>query len=252
MKAPEETVHSILGGALRIVQPRAGYRFALDSILLSRFAGVRPRDRVLELGAGCGVISAVVAALRRPREIVAIELQPELAQAAARTAALNRLDIVRVVQGDLRTRWLASVAPASFDCVIANPPYRAAGSGRESPNLSRRIARGGGGATLAEFLAAAGRYAADRGRLAIVFDATRAAELIVKMAAHALEPKRMRFVHPLPGAPAASVLIEARKGGRSEVIVEPPLIVHIRAGIYSDEARHILHNGVSCDGGSND
>jgi tRNA1Val (adenine37-N6)-methyltransferase len=250
--AQEETVDSILGGALRIVQPRDGYRFALDSILLSRFAGVRSRDRVLELGAGCGVISAILASVRRPREIVAIELQPALAQAAARTAALNRLDNVRVVQGDLRARRLAGAAPASFDFVIANPPYRAAGSGRESPNLSRRIARGGAGATLAEFLAAARRYAADRGRVAIVFDATRSAELIAQLAAHALEPKRMRFVHPLPGVPASSVLIEARKGGRSEATVEAPLIVHTRPGIYSDEARYLLNDGIPRDGGPNE
>lgn len=250
--APEETVDSILGGALRIVQPRDGYRFALDSILLGRFAGVRSRDRVLELGAGCGVISAILAAVRRPREIVAIELQPALARAAARTVALNCLDNVRIVQGDLRARRLAGAAPASFDFVIANPPYRAAGSGRESPNLSRRIARGGAGATLAEFLAAARRYAADRGRVAIVFDATRTAELIANLAAHALEPKRMRFVHPLPGVPASSVLIEARKGGRSEATVEAPLIVHTRPGIYSDEARCLLNDGIPRDGGQNE
>lgn len=249
MMAPEETVDSILGGALRIVQPRNGYRFALDSILLSRFAGVRSRDRVLELGAGCGVISAILASARRPREIVAIELQPALARAAARTVALNHLDNVRVVQGDLRARRLAGAAPASFDFVIANPPYRAAGSGRESPNLSRRIARGGAGATLAEFLAAARRYAADRGRVAIVFDATRTAELIVKLAAHGLESKRMRFVHPLPDSPASIVLIESRKGARSEVTVEAPLIVHTRPGIYSDEARGLLNDGIPRDGG---
>ncbi len=237
---------------MRIVQPRDGYRFALDAVLLARFAAPRPRDRVLDLGAGCGVVSAIVAALRRPREIVAIELQPELAQAAARNAELNRLESIRVIEADLRAPLIAGVAPGSFDLIVANPPYRAAGSGRESPNLSRRVARGGAGATLAEFLAAARRYAVNRGRVAIVFDATRAAELIALMIANSLEPKRLRFVHPLPGAPAASVLVEARKGGRAEVTVEPPLIVQARPGVYSDAARALLYDGIARGGGSSD
>src|ERR1700749_5143470 len=62
-----ETIDTILGGALAIRQPENGYRFRLDSILLARFASVRPRDRVLELGAGGGVISIVIAAPRHPK-----------------------------------------------------------------------------------------------------------------------------------------------------------------------------------------
>ena len=73
-----ETLDTILGGALSIVQPFSGYRFSIDSILLGRFARPRARDRVLELGAGCGVISIMLAAFYQPREVVALELQPEL------------------------------------------------------------------------------------------------------------------------------------------------------------------------------
>ena len=61
----DESLDTILGGALSVVQPRDGYRFSVDSILLARFATARSRDRVLELGAGCGVISLVIAATAR-------------------------------------------------------------------------------------------------------------------------------------------------------------------------------------------
>jgi phospholipid N-methyltransferase len=47
--------------------------------LLARFVRPRAADRVLELGAGCGVVAVMLAALYHPREIVAIELQPRLA-----------------------------------------------------------------------------------------------------------------------------------------------------------------------------
>ena len=235
-----ETHDKILGGTLAIVQPRAGYRFAIDAILLGRFAQPRSRDRVLDLGAGCGVVSVMLAALHRPREVVALELQSDLAEMAARNATLNGLSMVRTVCADLRTHRIEGLEPATFDLVVANPPYRALHSGRESPNHSRRIARGEREATLAEFVAAAARHASHGAKAAFVFTAARSAELIAALSVHALEPKRIRFVHPRIGMRASTILVEARKGGGVEVELEPPLILYSSPGIYTDEARELL------------
>jgi tRNA1Val (adenine37-N6)-methyltransferase len=235
-----ETTDSILNGALTLVQPRNGYRFSIDSILLGRFVRVRKRDRVLELGAGCGVISVMIAALWLPREVVAVEIQPDLAAIAKRNAALNQLDSIRVISADLRARRIEGLAPASFDVIVANPPYRALGSGRRSPNPGRRVAREERAATLADFVAAAKRFAANGAKVAFVFDASRSAELLRCLAAHSLEPKRIRFVHPRVDAPAATILVEARKDGGIEVAIEPPLMLYDRPGVYSDEARELM------------
>jgi tRNA1Val (adenine37-N6)-methyltransferase len=237
-----ETIDTILGGALTLVQPRNGYRFSIDSILLGRFVRVHQRDRVIELGAGCGVISVMIAALWHPREVVAIEIQPGLAAMAARNAILNRLDSIRVLNADLRARRIDGVAPASCDLVLANPPYRALRTGRTSPNPSRRTARDESTATLAEFVNAAKRYAANGARVAFVFKASRSAELLRCLAENTLEPKRIRFVHPRADAPAATILVEARKGGGIEAAIEPPLIIYDRPGVYSDEALELMQN----------
>lgn len=236
----EETLDSILGGALRLYQPRRGYRFSVEAVLLARFAAARRASRVLELGAGCGVVSIMLAALHHPREVVALELQSDLAEMAARSAALNDLGMVRTICADLRTRLIEGLEPATFDLVVANPPYRALRSGRESPNHSRRVARGERGATLAEFVAAAARYASHGAKATFVFTAARSAELIATLSAHALEPKRIRFVHPRIGLAASTILVEARKGGGVEVEVESPLVLYSHAGVYTDEARRLL------------
>ena len=185
----------------------------------------------------------MLAALWHPREIVAIEIQPELAAIAERNATLNGLAAMRVICADLRARRIDGLAPASFDLVIANPPYRALRSGRESPQPGRRIARGESSATLAEFVAAAKRYAAHGAKAAFVFDASRSAELLGCLAANSLEPKRIRFVHPRAGARATTILVEARKGGGIEATIEPPLFLYERPGVYSDEARELMQNG---------
>jgi tRNA1Val (adenine37-N6)-methyltransferase len=243
MNSRGQTLDSILGGRLRVLQPAHGYRFSVDSILLGRFAQARTRDRVLDLGAGCGVVSLMIAALSNARAIVALEIQPALAALIARNAELNGLAQVSALEADLRERRIAELAPASFDLVVANPPYRAAQTGRESPNRSRRIARGSAEGSLSDFVAAAARYARYRGRVAMVFAAARSAELISELRAHALEPKRIRWVHPRVELPASTILIEARKSGGIEVAIEPPLVMYSRPGVYSVEAAELLGAG---------
>lgn len=50
-----------------------------------------------------------------------------------------------------------------------------------------------------------------------------------------LEPKRMRLVYPYVDKPANMVLIEAVKGGNSQLKVEEPLIVYNKDGSYTAE-----------------
>ena len=235
-----ETQDTILDGSITLIQPKHGYRFSIEAILLARFARASTRDRILELGAGCGVVSIMIAALHRPREVVAIEIQPSLAEMITRNAAINKLDSVTAVNADLRQKKIASVEPASFDLIVANPPYRAAATGRENPDHSRRVARGESTATLIDFVAAARRYARNRGRVAFVFTARRSAELISAMRSKQLEPKRIRFVHPQIAIPASVMLVEARVGGGIEVAIEAPLILYECPGIYTAEARALL------------
>jgi tRNA1Val (adenine37-N6)-methyltransferase len=236
----DETRDTILDGRITLIQPAHGYRFSIEAILLGRFARANARERVLELGAGCGVVSIMIAALHRPREVVAIEIQPPLAATIARSAALNGLKSVNAVCADLRDRKVAGVEPAGFDLIVANPPFRAAAAGRENPDHSRRVARGESAAGLEDFVAAARRYGRRGARVAFVFTARRSAELISAMRSKQLEPKRIRFVHPRIAMPASVMLLEARVGGGVEVTIEPPLILYDRPGIYSAEARAIL------------
>ncbi|MGC2492982.1 tRNA1(Val) (adenine(37)-N6)-methyltransferase [Candidatus Binatus sp.] len=235
-----ESRDTILDGSITLIQPTHGYRFSIEAILLARFAHANTRDRVLELGAGCGVVSIIMATLHRPREVVAIEIQPALAAMIPRSAAINQLKSVNAVNADLRHKKIPGVEPASFDLIVANPPYRATASGRENPEHGRRVARGEGETVLMDFVAAARRYARSGGRVAFVFTARRSGELISAMRSKQLEPKRIRFVHPRITTPASVMLVEARVGGGIEVAIEPPLILYERPGIYTAEARALL------------
>ena len=77
----------------------------------------------------------------------------------------------------------------------------------------------------------------------MIFTAGRAADLLVELRAKALEPKRLRFVHPDADSPATSIMVEARKGGGVEARIAAPLILWQKPGVYTDEARSILTTG---------
>jgi tRNA1Val (adenine37-N6)-methyltransferase len=76
--------------------------------------------------------------------------------------------------------------------------------------------------------------------VAAIFPAARALELGAALRARDLAPARVRFVHPREGAPASRVLVEAERGGRATLVVEPPLVVHADGERFTPEARAML------------
>ncbi|MGD0585839.1 MAG: methyltransferase, partial [Oryzomonas sp.] len=99
MKPKEsETIDELRTHDLRIVQPKEGYRFSLDPLLLCDFAGAGSEGRIIDLGTGCGIIPLILARKIPDASLVGVELQEEMAGLAARNVALNgfrdRIEVV--------------------------------------------------------------------------------------------------------------------------------------------------------------
>ncbi len=228
-----ETLDSLFGGRLSLLQPRRGYRFSIDAPILAHFAAPGLREPVVDLGAGSGVISLILAFKFGLGRITAIELQPRLAGLARRNVAANGLEErIRVVEADLTE--LASLPAGSAASVVCNPPYRRLGSGRVNPAAEAAVARHEVRASLPQVAAAAAHLLAAKGRLYVIYPAGRLAALLTALRERELEPKRLRFVHSRQGEGAVLVLVEALKGGGEGLKVEAPLIVY-RDGGYGDE-----------------
>jgi tRNA1Val (adenine37-N6)-methyltransferase len=137
----DKTVDELQAYGLKIIQPRNGYRFSVDPLLLCDFAGIREAEEVVDLGTGCGVIPLILARKAREATMTGIEIQKEMAVLAGRNVRLNaladRIAIVNADVADIKKHFTAS----SFDLVVANPPYRKRGTGRISPKPGRDDAR---------------------------------------------------------------------------------------------------------------
>jgi tRNA1(Val) A37 N6-methylase TrmN6 len=236
----DETIDELRRFNLRLAQPRDGYRFSLDPLLLADFAGVRNDEKVIDLGTGCGVIPLVLARQFDTARFVGVELQEEMAALAARNVELNGLSgRVEIVADDvlsLRKRYPVS----AFDRVLANPPFRKSGSGRVSPRAGRDLARHESTAGLADFLAAAKYLVRPGGEISLVYHVSRLPELLSEAMGLKLAAARLRMVHGDERTGARMVLIKLTKGRRCDLEVLPPLLVYGRDGSYSEEIKAIL------------
>jgi tRNA1Val (adenine37-N6)-methyltransferase len=239
-QARNETVDALFDGRLAVIQSRTGYRFSIDALLLADFVTARKHDRVIDLGAGNGVVAFILASLHPSLKLTGLEFQPEMARRAVRGAALNRLsDRVSIVEGDVRAAGRLFHAE-SFDAAVCNPPYRRAASGRINPDPEKRLARHEIKADLADFIRAAARLLRRGGKMALVYPATRTVDLLHRMREGGIEPKRLRLVHSYEDSGAALVLAEGVKGGSSEIKIMPALIVYTKERKYTAEMSGIL------------
>ncbi|OAG28416.1 tRNA1(Val) (adenine(37)-N6)-methyltransferase [Thermodesulfatator autotrophicus] len=236
---PEHTVEHLLDGALKVLQPREGYRFSLEVFLLAGFISLKPREKLLELGAGCGVISLILARKHNFKFLIGLEIQKELLTFFVHNVKLNQLsEKIYPLCGDVKAPPLKS---GSFDVVFSNPPYYSAGTGRLSPHPQERLARHEILASLTDFISCAAYTLKNKGRFYLVHSARRLPEIIETCLKKRLMPKTLRLVYSYPGSEGKLVLLEAVKNGGAELKVLPPLFVYeSRNGDYTVEMKRLF------------
>ena len=237
-----ETVDAILGGRLRIIQKKRGYRFSLDALLLAHFAALREGDNLIDLGTGGGIVALILAQRFSCGHVLGIDIQEELVAMAKRSVILNGFEgYVEICRGDVR-RPETLCGPQSFSAAVFNPPYRRLHSGRMNPGSEKAMARHEIAGSAADFLTAAAYALRPDGRTYVIYPATRMVELLARMRERRIEPKRLRMVHSCHGGLGAFVLLEGVKGGREELKVLPPLFIHEEAGGYTLEMTEIFRD----------
>ena len=225
----------LLGGKVRLRQPREGYRAAIDPVLLAAATPARPGERVLDLGTGSGAASLCLMARVEDLDIVGLELDPETAALARANAALNARDRFTVREGDV-ARLPKDLR--GFDRVIANPPYletaRADPSSKESRRRSNVDEKG-----LAAWIGAALAAAAPRATITLIQRADRLAEMLAllhgKAGAIVVVP-----LWPSEGMDAKRVIVEVMKGAKTPLRLHPGLVLHAPGGRYAPTTEAIL------------
>jgi tRNA1Val (adenine37-N6)-methyltransferase len=236
-----ETLDSIKD--IKLFQAKKGYRFSIDAVLLENFIALKQREKGIELGAGSGVISILLAKRLKTASITAVEIQKSMADRAKRNVELNGMnERIEVLTKDIKL--LKNMYPANtFDFAFSNPPFRKPATGRMSLDNERAVARHEIDISLTDLIDSASYLLKHSGRFYLIYHPFRLVELMELLNTKRLEPKRMRFVHSRRGEEAKMVLIESMKGSGKWLKVDPPLCIHEKGSKYTKEMNRILGRG---------
>jgi tRNA1(Val) A37 N6-methylase TrmN6 len=229
------TLDALLGGRVRLLQPKNGLRAAIDPVLLAASVPAQAGHSVLEVGCGSGAAALCLAVRVSGVSVIGLDVQADLIQLARDSADLNRVsERVSFVAGDL-----LAIPPAFadklFDHVMANPPFARQGSGRISPDPARALASMEGAADLAAWVEFCIAHVKVGGTVTFIHRADRAGEVASLFAASALTT----VVCPLGPKRA---LVQGNKIGAGSVAYISSLDLHQAGGQFSAKAETILRD----------
>jgi tRNA1(Val) A37 N6-methylase TrmN6 len=239
------TDDAILGGRLKLKQPRRGHRVGHDAVLLAA-AGRETAGHVVDLGAGVGAAGLALAVRVPGVTVTLVEIDPELVALAAENARRNGLgDRVKAVALDVaapaRAFAAAGLEPGSVARVLMNPPFNDPARAQVSPDPRRRLAHAGA-APLDVWVRCAARLLQPRGSVTLIWRADGLPEVL-----RALTPGfgavTVLPVHPRPDAAAIRVLVSAEQGSAAPLAILPGLVLNDANGRPSRAAEAILRHG---------
>jgi tRNA1(Val) A37 N6-methylase TrmN6 len=239
------TDDGFLGGRLRLLQPRRGFRSGSDAVLLAAAVPAVAGESVLDLGCGAGAAALCLAARVAGLTLHGLESQPGYAGLARRNAARNGIALA-VHDGDV-----ADLPPAlralRFDHVMANPPFFPSGETLPGADPGRDRARRDAGTPLAVWVAAGTGLLRAGGTLTLIQRAGRLGAILGALDGRAGGTIVLPLA-PGPGREAGRVIVRARRGRRGPLRLLAPFVLHdpgdgAGGQSYSAAATRVLRDG---------
>jgi len=241
------TDDAFLGGRLRVLQPRSGYRAGLDAVMLAAAAPAAEAMRVLDLGAGVGTAGLCLARRVETAHVTLLEREPLLVRLAQENVARNELVArVRVVEGEVGMAAAAlqalDVAEESFDHVLANPPFHDLDAGTVAPDALKAGAHAMPEAELPRWARFMARMTRPGGGITVIHKA----EALIRLLA-ALDGRFGALcvlpLYPRADAPAHRVIVQGVKGSRAPPALLPGFVLHGAGDAFTPEAQAVLRDG---------
>lgn len=216
-----------------LYQPEGGYCYNSDSILLygfiSRFS---PRGKLLDVGAGSGIVGLLIGRDFQDVRLEAVEKQPLYVEFARRNAQINGIGYT-LHEGD----FLDHTPHGSYDWIVSNPPFYHEGSSRsENPILHQ--ARYNLHLPITPFVTKISKLLKANGEAVICYDARQFAQLCSAFESTGLRVVDVQFVHSKVDRPSILVMIHLKKNSKAALTVWPPMITE-ENGAYTPAVQAI-------------
>jgi len=239
-----ERIDGLPSQNINIIQNPDMFSYSLDAILLAHFAGVKGKGQGLtvDLGAGTGAVGLFYAP-KVAGPVTLVEIQPELADMAVRSIAMNNLEMrVNVLRSDMKAIF-DDIRPGSVETVLSNPPYFPLHETTKTNHDEHyELARHELTIDLPGLAQVANKLLKNNGKFYMVHRPERLTDIFSAFAARKLMIKRIQFGYGKANREANMVLIEAIKSGRpGGVRVMPPIVAYEQSNEYTAQVQDILY-----------
>ena len=217
---------NIINESLSLIENQNSLTFGTDAYLLSAYLPKKSHAVCAELGVGSGVISLLALTKKKCQHVYGFEVQESIADISRRNAALNNLEQkFTVINKDLR---LASITDTEkeVDFVFSNPPYMKRDSGKQNENENKNASRHEIFGEINDFCVCAKKLLKHGGDFFVVYRPDRMIDLLCALRNNNLEPKRLTFIHPNSSTPPSLLLVSAKLGGKSGLIIDKPVYIY--------------------------
>ena len=240
----DDRADHVLGGRVIIHQPSGGYRSAIDPVLLAAAVPDVNMGSVLDVGSGVGTAALCYAERARDARVTGLEVQPQLGQLAEHNIEANGVGArVRIIVGDLLNPP-SELQPASYDEVMANPPYLQAGHANSSPDEVKAVSTIEGPADLACWVRFCLKMVKPYGGITFIHRADRLDELLALLVGYTGGIVIFPF-WPMAGQPAKRVIVHARCGAKAPLRLSAGMVLHAGANKLTAEAEEVLRSGAA-------
>ena len=123
-----------------IYQDKDGFKFSLDSILIAEYPYVKDNLKILDMCSGNAAIPLIIST-KTKSNIVAFEIQEEIAALAKKSVELNGLENQIEVKNDDVNNIAKYFSKEYFDIMVCNPPYFKNNSSIHNKEKIKAIAR---------------------------------------------------------------------------------------------------------------
>jgi len=202
-----------------LYQPESGYCYNSDSVYLADFINsFKPKGRVLDVGAGCGIVGLLVAQNNSKVKLEAVEKQDAFVEYATHNARVNKIDY-KLHQSD----FLDLSEDVKYDYIISNPPFYPEGAAK-SDNEMLFNARYNINLPLENFFKKVSRILKPHSHFIFCYDATQFGIICAELDKVKMRVVDVQFVHPKIDKKASLVMLHVRNGSSSLMKVWQPLI----------------------------
>ena len=240
------TYDRLLGGKVKIAQPRNGYRVSVDAVLLAAAVAPMIGSSVLDVGCGDGGATLCLAWRVPGLTIDGLDLRFDAVDRFSSSVGCNGWqDRVRGFVHDVADGPGEGLVRA-YDLVVSNPPYLPA------ERMDRRGKADGWDPAITElvelsqWVAFMAACLLEGGHLALVHRADRIEDVLSALTPHC-GAIRVFPLWPKAGGEAKRVIVTAQKGARGPSKILSGLVLHERDGSFTPAAKAVLLDGEALD-----